>query len=41
MGYPAERKEAVLKKLLPPNNISIAELAKEEGISDATLYNWR
>lgn len=41
MGYPIERKEAVLKKMLPPNNRSIAELSKEEGISDATLYNWR
>lgn len=41
MGYSPERKESVLKKMLPPNNISIASLAKEEGISDATLYNWR
>lgn len=41
MGYSLERKEAVLKKMLPPNNRSIAALAKEEGISDATLYNWR
>ncbi len=41
MGYSPERKEAVLKKLMPPNNLSVAVLAKEEGISDATLYNWR
>ncbi len=41
MGYSPERKEAVLKKMLPPNNQSIAQLAKVEGISDATLYNWR
>jgi len=41
MGYPQERKEAVLKKMLPPNNLSIAELAKQEGISEATLYGWR
>ncbi len=41
MGYSIERKEAVLKKMLPPNNCSIAELAQQEGISDATLYNWR
>ena len=41
MGYSQERKEAVLRKMLPPNNQSITELAKEEGISDATLYNWR
>lgn len=41
MGYPTERKEAVLEKMLPPNNKSIPEIAKEEGISEATLYNWR
>lgn len=41
MGYPKERTEAVLKKLLPPNNKTIKELAKEEGISEGTLYNWR
>ena len=41
MGYSLERKEAVLKKMLPPNNRSITALAEEEGISDATLYNWR
>ena len=28
MGYSLERKEAVLKKMLPPNNQSIAVLAK-------------
>jgi transposase-like protein len=41
MGYPSERKEAILKKMLPPNNKTIKELAQEEGISEATLYNWR
>ena len=41
MGYSKDRKESVLKKMLPPNNLSIAALSKEEGISDATLYNWR
>ncbi len=41
MGYSAERREAVLKKMLPPNNRSIREIAEEEGISEATLYNWR
>jgi transposase-like protein len=39
--YPQERKEAVLKKLLPPYSRSVAEVAKEEGIHEATLYNWR
>jgi len=41
MGYPAERKESVLKKMLPPSNKTIKELAREEGISEGTLHNWR
>ena len=41
MSYPRERKEAILKKMLPPNNKTIKELAKEEGISEAALYSWR
>ncbi|WP_437180630.1 IS3 family transposase [Microbulbifer thermotolerans] len=39
--YSTERKAAVLKKLLPPENRSIPEVAAEEGISEGTLYNWR
>jgi transposase len=39
--YSEERKTAVLKKLLPPHNHSIIEISREEGISEATLYNWR
>jgi transposase-like protein len=41
VGYSQERKEAVLAKLCPPNNRSVREVAAEEGISTATLYNWR
>lgn len=41
MKYSQERKEAVLKKMLPPLNGSIRELAREEGISEPTLYQWR
>jgi len=41
MRYSAERKEAVLRKMLPPLNKTIKEIAEEEGISEATLYNWR
>ncbi|TKG27566.1 hypothetical protein FCV85_16875 [Vibrio sp. F13] len=36
-----ERKEAILKKLLPPYSMSVKEVSEEEGISTATLYNWR
>ena len=39
--YSEERKEAVLRKMLPPHNRPLAELAAEEGISEGTLYNWR
>ena len=40
MKYSPERKEAVLRKLLPPGNRAIADVAREEGISEGTLYNW-
>ncbi len=39
--YSVERKESVMKKLLPPINMTVAEVATEEGISEQTLYNWR
>jgi transposase-like protein len=38
--YSEERKAAVLKKLLPPQNRSVVQVAAEEGVSDVTLYNW-
>jgi DNA-binding Xre family transcriptional regulator len=38
MGYSPERKSAVLKRMLPPNNIAIRQLSQEEGISEATLH---
>ena len=38
--YSEERKAAVLKKLLPPQNRSVVSVAAEEGISDVTLYSW-
>jgi transposase-like protein len=39
--YSSERKEAVLKKLLPPHNMTVMEVARSEGISYQTLYHWR
>ncbi len=41
MRYPAERKEAILKKMAPPMSLTIPELAAQEGITATTLYNWR
>ena len=39
--YSSERKEAILKKLLPPINMTVAEVARQEGMAPQTLYNWR
>lgn len=39
--YSPERKEAMLQKMAPPQSLTVAELASQEGISTATLYNWR
>ena len=39
--YALERKESMVRRMLSPMNISMVELAKETGISEATLYNWR
>lgn len=41
MKYAEERREAILRKLLPPENRPVAEVAAEEGISAPTLYEWR
>ena len=41
MGYSQERKKAVVRRMLPPNNMAIRQLSKEEGISEATLHKWR
>ena len=40
-SYSPERKAAILKKLLPPLNMSVAELSRQENVSDVTLYAWR
>lgn len=39
--YSPERKAAILKKLLPPLNMSVAEVSRQENISHVTLYTWR
>ena len=39
--YSAERKAAVLRKMLPPNNVPLRRLSQDEGISEATLHSWR
>lgn len=39
--YSEERKQVILSKLLPPLNMSVAQVARNEGIGLQTLYNWR
>ena len=41
MRYSQERKDAILKKLLPPLRMSVSAVAVAEGISAVTLYAWR
>ena len=41
MTYSTERRAAVLKKLERPNAVPLRQLAKDEGISEATLHTWR
>ena len=41
MNYSPEFKEAMLRRMLPPNNESITKIAREEGIAEQTLRNWR
>lgn len=40
-GIPIERKEAILAKMTGADRKPIAVISAEEGISTATLYNWR
>lgn len=41
MRYSQELKDAVLKRILPPNNESIAKVAREEGLPEQTIRVWR
>ena len=39
--YAEEFKEQSARKLMPPNAMSVAQVSREIGVSEATLYNWR
>ena len=41
MNYSPEYKEAILRRMLPPNNEFITKIAKAERLSEQTLRNWR
>ncbi|MHC8376191.1 hypothetical protein ACYZT3_09045 [Pseudomonas sp. MDT1-16] len=38
--YSPERKAALLKMLLPPLSLSMAEVARRKGCSDLSLFYW-
>jgi transposase-like protein len=40
-AYLAERKEAVLRRMMLPENKAVSALAKETGITEQTLHTWR
>lgn len=39
--YSKEFKESVIRKMTPPENVPIARLAEETGVTAVTLYKWR
>lgn len=39
--YSEQLKESVLRRMMPPQSRSVAELARETGITETTLYTWR
>ncbi len=41
MHYSKKHKEAILKKMMPPNNKTIPQISQEEDIPVSTLYTWR
>jgi len=40
-SYSTERKESIIKKMLSSDTVNVKSLADQEGLSRATLYNWR
>lgn len=40
-SYSKELKASIIQKMMPPNNVSVSQLKKDTGITDATLYTWR
>ena len=39
--YSEELKASVVQKMMPPNNVPVAQLSQETDITEATLYAWR
>jgi len=41
MKYSRRIKESALRKILPPEERSVADVSREMGISEQTIYNWK
>ena len=39
--YSQEQKEAIVTRMMSPNNESVAQISEKEGITKVTLYKWR
>jgi transposase-like protein len=39
--YSAERKEALVRRMMPPESALVSALAGETGITEQRLYTWR
>lgn len=39
--YSAEMKASAIQKMMPPNNVTVAQIARDTGITETTLYTWR
>ena len=39
--YSEEFKYSIVSKMMPPQNQSVADIARETGLSEATLYKWQ
>jgi len=39
--YSEEFKEKIIQKMMPPNSQSVAQISRETGISEPTLYTWK
>lgn len=39
--YSEKFRNSIILKMMPPHNQSVADLAKETGLSKAALYKWK
>ncbi|ABZ83414.1 transposase, putative [Heliomicrobium modesticaldum Ice1] len=39
--YSPEFKESIVRRMMPPENATVAELSEETGVTEVTLYKWR